>query len=67
MKLHGTNKSRMFASIIAMALFAALALPIVSSAQEQMEQKKELHHYKLLVVGPLGGPNSSLSGPSARV
>ena len=67
MKLHGTNKSRMFASIIAMALFAALALPIVSSAQEQMEQKKELHHYKLLVVGPLGGPNSSLSGPSAQV
>ena len=67
MKLQGTNKSRMFASIIAVALFAALALPLVSSAQEEKVQKKEHHHYKLVVVEPPGGPNSSLSGPSAQI
>jgi probable HAF family extracellular repeat protein len=63
MKLHGTNKSRMFA----MTLFAALALPIVSSAQEAKIQKKEHHHYKLVVVEPLGGPNSYLSGPNFQI
>ena len=63
MKLHGTNQSRMFA----MTLFAVLVLPIVSFAQEAKIQKQEHHHYKLIVVEPPGGPNSSLSGPSAQV
>jgi probable HAF family extracellular repeat protein len=67
MKIHGTRKSRRFANLIAVTLFAALALPIVSSAQEQKVQKKEHHHYKLVVVEPLGGPNSSLSGPTAQI
>ena len=70
MKPHGNYKSRMFANVIAMTLFAALALPIVSSAQEpkeKKEQKKEHHHYKLVVVEPLGGPNSYLSGPNFQI
>ena len=41
--------------MIAPSLFAALALPFVSSAQQQM---KEHHHYKLIDLGTLGDPNS---------
>jgi probable HAF family extracellular repeat protein len=58
MKLQGAYKSRMFTNIIAMTLFAALALPVVSSAQEQKEEKNEHHHYKLIDLGTLGGPQS---------
>jgi len=63
MKLRGTNEPRKFASIIAMALFAALALPLAAPAQEQKEQKKQHHHYKLVDIGTFGGPNSSFVGP----
>jgi len=51
-----------FSSLIAsLALCAALALPLVLSAQEQQEQKKEHHHYKVVDLGTLGGPNSFLN------
>ncbi len=53
--------------ITAVGLCAALALPGVSFAQEQKKEKNEHHHYKLVVVEPLGGPNSYLSGPSVQV
>ena len=67
MNLHDTNKSKMLASMITIILFAGLALPIVSTAQEEKVQKKEHHHYKLVVVEPLGGPNSGLSGPNFQI
>jgi probable HAF family extracellular repeat protein len=54
----------------ALSLCSALAMPLVMSAQvheEQKEQRNEHHHYKLIVVEPLGGPNSYLSGPSFQV
>lgn len=60
-------KKHLISLFTAVGFCAGLTLPIVSSAQEGNIQKKELHHYRLLVVGPLGGPNSSLSGPSAQV
>ena len=41
--------------LIALSLCAALALPFVSYAQEQ---KAEHHHYKLVDLGTLGGPQS---------
>jgi len=64
MKLnHRTRNSRTPMIMIAITLFATLALPIVSSAQEQKEQKKAHHHYKLVDVGTFGGPNSSFVGP----
>jgi probable HAF family extracellular repeat protein len=65
MKLHGTNKCRVFASMITMILFAGLALPIVSSAQEQKEQKKKHHHYKLIDLGTFGGPGGGISNTSS--
>jgi probable HAF family extracellular repeat protein len=48
-------------SVIAAALFSTLAISVPLSAQEQKEQmgqKNEHHHYKLVDVGTLGGPHS---------
>src|SRR4029077_1616128 len=53
--------------ITALAFCAALAMPVVSSAQEQKAEKKQHHHYKLVLVDSLGGPNSYLSGPSFQI
>ena len=51
-------KSKTRTRIIALALFAAAVLPLLSSAQEQM---KGHHHYKLIDLDTLGGPASYLS------
>src|ERR1700680_4280395 len=48
-------KSKMRTGIIAMTMFAALAIPVRLAAQEQ---KNELHHYKLVELATFGGPNS---------
>jgi probable HAF family extracellular repeat protein len=53
--------------ITAVSLCAALAVPVRLAAQEHKEEKKEHYHYKLVVVEPLGGPNSYLSGPNLQV
>ena len=44
--------------LIALSLCAAMALPSVSSAQEQ---KAQHHHYKLIDLGTFGGPNSGVN------
>jgi probable HAF family extracellular repeat protein len=48
-------KRNLSAVVITVSFCAALAIPLVSSAQEQ---KKEHHHYKLIDLGTLGGPHS---------
>ena len=55
-------KSKTWTRIIALVLFDALPLPLVSSAQEQ---KGQHHHYKLIDVGTFGGPRSQFSTPSS--
>jgi probable HAF family extracellular repeat protein len=50
-----------------LSLCAALSLPLISSAQEQKEEKNEHRHYKVIDVGTFGGPTSLFSGPDSRV
>ena len=47
-----------------LSVCAALAMPVVLSAQEQ---KAIHHHYKLIEIPTLGGPNSFLSGPEQQI
>jgi probable HAF family extracellular repeat protein len=68
MKLQGNYKSTMFKSIIGITLFAAMAMPVCVFAQVSTTQEPKVahHHYKLVDMGTLGGPNSSLNWPSGR-
>jgi len=61
-------KSRRLTCVIAMILFA-LAIPVAAAAQDNGAQNNqaEHHHYKLIDVGTLGGPNSNLSGPLQKI
>lgn len=54
-------KSRIFTFIIAMALFAALAVPVRHAAQEQ---KQDLPRYTVIDLGTLGGTYSNAYGIS---
>jgi hypothetical protein len=53
-------KSRTWMWMTAVSLFAALAMPVWTAAQDNPSQKpKPKHHqYKLIDLGTFGGPNS---------
>ncbi len=55
--------------VASLSLCAALAMPIVSSAQDTstQNQKPKHHHYKLVDLGTLGGPTSNLSAPGFQI
>ena len=57
--------TRTFRLMIAMTLFAALAIPVGLTAQDNAAKtnKPMHHHYQLIDMGTLGGPNSSINHP----
>jgi len=56
--------SKIRTRIIALTLFAALALPVQLSAQQKAPEHHQYHHYQLIDVGTFGGPNSSWPIPN---
>lgn len=52
-------KKNRSACFLTMALFAALAIPVASAAQNS--QPHQAHHYRLVDMGTFGGPNSYFS------
>jgi probable HAF family extracellular repeat protein len=57
--------SKTWTRIIALALFAALALPLHLAAQDKAKQDHHhnFHHYQLIDLGTLGGNNSGFGPP----
>jgi probable HAF family extracellular repeat protein len=54
--------------IAAFGIGAALALPVCALAQTAAQsQTVAYHHYKLIDLGTLGGPNGSYSGPGLPI
>ena len=46
---------------IAMAVLAALAIPVGLAAQNSQGRSHQSHHYQLIDIGTLGGPQSHLA------
>lgn len=59
-------KSRKSTRIIAIALFATLAIPARLAAQQAQEEKKQLPHYTVTDLGTLGGTFSTANGLDNR-
>jgi probable HAF family extracellular repeat protein len=51
-------KSRCLMRFSAMTLFAALAIPLQVSAQDNQDHQHKHHHYQVVDVGTFGGPAS---------
>jgi probable HAF family extracellular repeat protein len=65
--------SKTWTRITALALFAALALPVQLAAQDKAKRHHhhQYHHYQLIDIGTFGGPNSTylepFPGPGSRL
>ena len=55
-------KSRIWTPVVLMLLFAALAMPVGTAAQDSLSQvhKSKHHQYRLIDLGTFGGPNSGV-------
>jgi len=49
--------------IIAVTLFAALALPVSLAAQDAAKKQHRYHHYQIVDPGTFGGPSNGLQAP----
>jgi len=56
--------SKTWTRIIALTLFAALALPLQLAAQNNAKHTHQYHHYQLIDAGTFGGPVSALQNPN---
>jgi probable HAF family extracellular repeat protein len=69
--MEANMKSKTLPWTIGMTLCAALAMPVWLAAQDQAQEyrKKELHHYKLIDLGTLGGPSAyrSVNAPGYQI
>src|ERR1700730_4896866 len=59
-------KSKMLTRLIAMTFFAALAITVRLTAQDNRDHRHKHHHYKLIDMGTFGGPNSSFPSLNRR-
>ena len=55
-------KSRTLTSIMAVWLFAALAIPVQLAAQSKQDHHHKYRHYKLIDMGTFGGPQNYVNG-----
>jgi len=62
-------KSKTLTCITAMALLAALAIPIQLAAQDAQANQTKHHHYQLIDLGTLGGPTAykSVNAPGYQI
>ena len=58
------SKKMRFALI---ALLTTLSLPVILTAQDHPAPSHQHHHYQLIDMGTLGGPNSYMSGPALQI
>ena len=56
-------KSRILTCFTAIALFAALSVPVQTAAQNSDKHHPKHHHYQLIDMGTFGGPLSGVNEP----
>ena len=59
-------KTRFLTCCTAIALFAALSIPVRLAAQDNRDHRRQHHHYQLIDMGTFGGPNSSYPSLNKR-
>ncbi len=52
--------SKTWTRIIALALFAALTIPVQLAAQDKQDHPHQYHHYQLIGLGTFGGPGNGV-------
>ena len=55
--------SKTWTRIIALSLFAVLAIPVQLAAQDRTQPQHQYHHYQIIDPGTFGGPQSWLWAP----
>jgi uncharacterized membrane protein len=55
--------SKKWTRIIALSLFAVLAIPVQLAAQDRTQPQHQYHHYRIVDPGTFGGPQSWLWAP----